>query len=835
MSKITTPKEFFGFTPGDDYELARWDKIVDYFYLLAKESDRIEVKNMGPTTQGYPFLEVTITSPENLAKLDEYKAISMKLADPRGLSQAEIDELVKKGKAVSVQTMSMHSTEVGGTQMSINIAYDLCAKDTDEIKEILDKVIFVFVPCENPDGEIMVCDWYYSSKGTAWEGTNYHSLYHHYVGHDNNRDAFYQNIIESKYVGHILYHEWMPQSYQDHHHMGSYGARIFIAPYKNPLRPYVDPLVWRELNWYGANMAYQLDENGLDGCTSGAQYPSWGHYGFHWISNSHNIPSMLTESASANLASPKYIDPSQLRGDGDNFMPEYEAQTNFPSPWPGGWWRLGDIVARQYMTCYALLDTMARNKDAILKNMAQKALNQTKKGEESEEYAYIIPADQHDKSTVRHYIDLLRGQNIEVKVAKKAFTVGAASYPKGTFVVFLAQPKMGLIKNVMGLTRYPRNIWTITKTGEFTAYDSATDTFNEYMGVEAIPAGQKFDGDFEILEGLEVAYKYAVPKGGKVVLDARENTVYNTVNAFLKAGFKVYRNDDCKWHNFYVEGDEKQIAKILKEAPTEAKAADKKPAHLTEVKALKIGMYKRFYGGNADEGWTRMFFDRNGFEYKTVVDADILGNGLKDIDVLILPSDTPCYMLGEEYLSAEDGPWAGMTINSSKTLPAEYHSGFGIEGIKKIAEWVEKGGRLLAFNQASSICVKYLGVGVKNVVAGKSGTEFNTHGSTLWTDVDITKPLCYGMNPKTLVFHWNGPAFEIVDTYRADNYNMPVLFGEKDILRSGLLVGEKLINKKGAVVTCKKGAGDIVLYAFSPQHRCQVYGTFKLLCNALYK
>ncbi len=818
MKKITTPKEFFGFTPGDDYELARWDKVVEYFYLLEKESDRIQVKNVGPSTLGQPFLEVTITSPENMAELDEYKAISMKLADPRGLSEAEIAELVKKGKTVSLQTMSMHADEVGGTQMSVVLAYDLCSKDDEEVLRILDQTIFVMFPCENPDGQIWYTDWYYKWKGTDYEGTTYPMLYHWYTGHDNNRDAISFNIVETQYVGQAMFHEWMPQSYQDHHHMGRYGARIFIAPYKaSPLRPHVDPLVWRELNWYGANMAYQMDENGLDGVTSGAQYPSWGHYGFHWMTNSHNIPGMLTESASARLATPVYIDPTQLIGDGDNFMPKYEAQTNFPSPWPGGWWRIGDIVARQYTSAYALLDTMARNREQILENMAKKALHQTARGAEDEDFAYIIPADQHDKFEVRNLIKRLRNQNIEVSVAQKPFTVGSATYPAGTFVVFLAQPKFGLIKNLIGKTLYVKNAWTRDpKTGAYTAFDSATDTINEYMNVAAIPAGQPFEGSFKKLEGREVEYKYALPKGGKVVLSAKENSVFMTVNALLKEGFKVYRCDECPWHDFYAEGDEKALAKILKAYPTEARAVEKKPAKLTAVKALKIGMYQRYNTGNADEGWTRLFFDTYGFEYKTLLPEDIK-KGIKGIDVLILPSDTAGYLLGGDYL--KNDPAAASMMRYYGRFAPGYESGFGVEGMNNIKEFVSKGGKLLAFNNSSNVIIDWFDLEVRNVTKGVPNTDFNTHGSTIRSKVDITDPVCYGMNPDTLIFHWNGPSFEISSAIDADKYKMPVRFADHDLLRSGLLVGgDEYMAGKGAVVTCNYGKGDVVLYAFSPQH-----------------
>ena len=830
MRKITTPEEHFGFKPGADYELARWDKIVEYFYLLETQSDRITVTDMGPSTEGNPFLKVIITSPENHQNLEEIRQTSMRLADPRGLSEEEIDALVSRGKAVSVQSMSLHATEVGGTQMAINLAYDLVAGDTEEIHNILDNVVFVMVPCFNPDGQIMVTDWYYQTKGTEYEGSNYPKLYQLYTGHDNNRDAFCQNLAESRYMGQILFHEWMPQSYQDHHHMGSYGARIQIAPYKNPVRPHVDPLVWRELNWYGANMAYQMDENGLDGVSSGAQYPGWGHYGYHWITNSHNIAGMLTESASAKLATPKYIDPTQLKGDGDLVQPAYEQQTNFPSPWPGGWWRLGDIVARQYTAAYALLDTMARNKDAVLKNMARKALNQTKRGAESAEYAYIIPADQHDRGEVRHLIALLRQQNIEVHKAAEPFAAGAAVYPAGTYVVFLGQPKMGVIRNLLGQTRYPDNQWTRDASGAFTAFDSATDTVCEYMNVRAIPAGQKLEGKFEVVTGC--CGTDEILTGDKYVLSAKENSAFKTVNLLMQAGFKVWRIDTCPWHDFYVEGDGEKIREILGKAPTVHRIVDKPYAQMTEVKPLRVAMYQRYYSGNADEGWTRMILENNAFAYKTVMDEDILHH-LDEYDVLILPSDSEGFILGPA--NCPNDPVMQRMMQWVGPQPEEYRSGIGLEGARKIAEFVEKGGRLLAFNKSCDFAIKHLGLGVRNIVAGVPAKQFNTHGSTLHAVVDKTQQVCYGMPDETLVFHWDGPSFEIADMFNADKYRIAVKYADKNVLQSGLLTGESYVAGKGALVTCQKGAGEVVLYGFGPQNRAQTTGTYKLLFNMLYR
>ena len=286
--KITSPETFFGFQLGSDRKIARWDKIVEYFYLLEKQSKKIKVINMGPSTEGNPFLLVIISSPGNIANLDHLKEVNAKISDPRGLSEEEVKELVKEGKAVICQSMSLHATEIGGTQMAPELAYDLLTRTDEETERILNNVIFLMIPCFNPDGQIMVTDWYYKWLGTEYEGCNLPWLYHKYVGHDNNRDAFMTNMVESQYAAKIMYQEWHPQAYQDHHHMGSYGARLYVAPYSEPIHPYADPLIWREHSWYGAHMAYKLEEKGKTGVLNAAQFLAWGHLGFHWIGNYHN-------------------------------------------------------------------------------------------------------------------------------------------------------------------------------------------------------------------------------------------------------------------------------------------------------------------------------------------------------------------------------------------------------------------------------------------------------------------------------------------------------------------------------------------------------------------
>ena len=170
QQKVTSPEEFFSFQLGSDRKIARWDKIIHYFEVLERESSKIKVIDMGPSTMGHPFLLVIISSEENLANLDRLKQVNAKLSDPRGVAETEIKKLIKEGKAIICQSMCLQATEIGGTQMAPELAYDLLTRRDEETYRILENVVFLMIPCFNPDGQIMVTDWYTKWLGTEYEG-----------------------------------------------------------------------------------------------------------------------------------------------------------------------------------------------------------------------------------------------------------------------------------------------------------------------------------------------------------------------------------------------------------------------------------------------------------------------------------------------------------------------------------------------------------------------------------------------------------------------------------------------------------------------------------------
>lgn len=834
QNAITAPEEFFGHQLGADRILARWDRIVEYFELLEEESDRIQVTNMGPSTEGHPFLLVTISSPENLANLDRIAEISRTLSDPRGLPEAEIEAMIGEGKAVVSQSLGLHSTEVAGCQTGPEIAYEFVSRNDEEALRILDETVLLLLPCINPDGQVWVTDWYREWVGTEYEGAGLPWLYHTYAGHDNNRDGDFMNLVESKYIGKILYREWKPQAYVDHHQMGGGGARMYAPPYSDPIRPYADPLMWRELSWYGAHIAYKLEEAGMAGILNAAQYPGWGHFGWHWITPFHNIAGMLTESASVNLATPVYVDPDQLSG-GARQLPEYEAQSNMPNPWPGGWWRLRDIVDQQKIAAWALQDMAARNRETVLRNQYLKSMRQSERGATGSINAYVIPSTQHDPLTTVKMINTLMLSDVEIQIAESQFEAGNRLYKEGSFVVSLAQPKMGLVRNLLGQTFYPDNDWTRARDGSpLRPYDTATHTMAEIMGVQVDPVNGAITGDLRILEE-PIPVAGTVEESTHHVLDGRLNDSFRAANLLLQQGGSVQRltqaSGDLRPGDFIVGSTPSIVAAVARQTGVDFIAVDLPPAEiLDDVSTPRIGMYQRYGGGNMEEGWTRLVFEQFDFPYTSVMDAEIqAGNLSATYDVLVFPHDSWGAITGLPAANGEEREGRGG--RGGKT-PPEYRSGIGTDGVQAVRDFVENGGTVVAMGGATDFAIRALDLGVRNALAGLDSMEFFCPGSTLHVDVDPNNPVAWGMPTHALALFWDSPAFEITarDAY---NYDRVVTYAERNILQSGWLVGEKYLSKRAAVITANVGEGQVVLLGIRAQHRAQTHGGYKLLFNVL--
>ncbi len=839
---MSSPEEFYGFKPGTDRELVRWDKIVEYFRHLDVASDRVKVEEVGKTTKGNPMILAYVSSPENLERLGEIREMSWSLSHPRGLSGEEVDGLVAEGKAVVAMTMSIHASEVGGTQCSSDLAYRLATGEDGLTQRIRENVVLLLFPCANPDGQMMTVDWYNEWLGTEYEGCGLPWLYHEYVGHDNNRDALTLTQVETRIMNRVLLGEWFPQAYVDFHQMGFYGSRFFIPPNSNPVNEVADPMVWTEQKHYGAQMAVRMASEGMSGVEQAAVFPADFMPGFSLVFPWFGICGMFTESASVKVATPVYVHHHQLQPH-PRGRPEYRASVNFNDPWKGGWWRLGDILRGQLSAALATLEVAANNREMILRNMHGKAARSIEKGGAEAPYAFLFPPRQRDPNTAHRLLKTLMEMSVEVHVAESPVDVGGVTYPEGTFVVFAGQTARPFLVSLLSRTLYRDNLWVRSQDGKpMMNYDFATQTLAEFKGVDVVEAAAPPEGSFREVTEIEMPEGVVEESEIGYLLDGRVNDSFRALNLLAKEGIEVHRvyeavdlgEESLPPGAFYVprkRGVESKLREVAEETHLRFHGLEEEPRFSHGlVKPLRIALYQRYWGGNMDEGWTRWLLEQYGFEYTTVRDEEVK-EGLEGFDVFILPSDPPALITGEGVEEWYEKRFKGaLTV---PVLPPEYKTGIGEEGVEKVKGFVEKGGRVLALYESCEFAIEKLGVPVRNTVKDLKPDEFHCPGSTIRVDIDNTHPLGYGMPEKGLILLRGNHAYAVKGGHWNEKYHTVITYPEEDMMQSGWLIGEKHLARKAALIDAKMGDGGVVLYGFAPQMRALTDATFKVFFNAL--
>jgi hypothetical protein len=485
---VPTPRDHFGFDIGEDRSLANWDQLTNYYQDLASASPRVSYESLGETVSGNPFVMLTITSPENHARIDELREIQMKLADPRTISgEAELQRLLDMGKAVVMITHGIHATEVGGSQSAARLAYHMASSNDEKVQEILDNVIFLQIPSLNPDGLQWVANWYNEHVGTEFEAAPMPWLYQFYVGHDNNRDwyAFTQNETIMTVAAQ---NSWHPQIVHDIHQMGATGARIFFPPYIEPWEPNIDPALTTAVNQLGAYMAAEVTSQGKPGVVINAQYDAFTparaymHY--------HGSARILSETASARLATPVTISPSQL-GPGRGFDAS-KRSWNFPDPWEGGEWGLPDITEYQFSGAMALLTNAAKNRRYWLENFHGVTDRAVEKWDEWPD-AWIIPGGQENQTGVKYALRSLVLADVEVHESEGPFTIDGMTFPSGSYVVPMNQPWAGFANSMFEIQHYP-DLREYPGGPPLRPYDVTAHTFGYLFDFETVA----IDGDIGV-------------------------------------------------------------------------------------------------------------------------------------------------------------------------------------------------------------------------------------------------------------------------------------------------------------------------------------------------
>ncbi len=801
-AQITTPEEHLGRPVGADFTLADWEETRTYLVGLGEQSPNVITTQVGTTTEGRDFLISIISSEENLADLESIKANARLLADPRGATQAEIDRAVEDGRVILFVSCAMHSTECAGVQFGLEFAHTLATSQDEPWAGARDRMVTVLY-MTNPDGIDHVTEWYRQTVGTPHEGADLLKLYQYYSGHDNNRDWFMLTQKETRIVSQLLYTEWFPQIYWDVHQQGSNRERLFVPPYRDPLNPNLDPNIITGIDAIGSRALLDLTREGFTGVSSGVSYDMWWNGGNRNVPVRHNIIGILTEAASANLASPIFLPLNRLAS--PTGAAEYGPSNRFPNPWPGGWWRVRDIIDYEMAFGRSLLGTLTREPEFWLRNAVEAAQRTIAAPEEGAPRAWIIPSDNRDPDAVARFIDVLIATGVEIHVTDNEIEADGRAWPAGSIVILREQPYGTHVKDLMEVQRYPQ--------GE-PPYDVAGWTLPYLLGVHRVEVMQAIDAPLRRVHSAHEAVADdfvgdARISEGNDALSSRHSSSWTKLAASL--------SDGDRWH-FLTEGDRAGL--FISDGGT----IDDEEGPVTIDAMPRIGLYAP-WSGSMDEGWMRYVLDAWEIPYVSVRNEMIRAGKLHDfLDVLIIAD------IGGRYIDEGRSPG---------TLPEEFTRGLAPEGAVAVEEFVRTGGTLITFDGSSEWAIELLDLPVLNVTDAPEGRDFSCPGSVL-RGIAADHALTAGLPDSIPLFFSRSAAYRsMTDKERSDagiasaaNAETLMRYAPTRVLLSGWINQPSVIEGHSAWMRIEYGQGRVHLFGFRPQYRGWSQSTFPLIFRA---
>ena len=859
-----TPEQFFGFRIGTDGELARYPKILEYLQHLSRTTTKLKYQELGRTTMGNPYVLATVSSPENLTRLDKLIAINRRLADPRGLAPADAKRLAQEGRAFYFLYATIHSTEVGNTQALNELLHRLVTENSPEVREILDNVVLLVVPSQNPDGQVLVIDHWYKTKGTPFARV-YPDLYHKYVGHDDNRDWFMFTQVETRLAVEKVHTVYKPALTHDMHQQGSGGSRIFVPPYDDPYDPNIHPILAQGMTSVGQAMASALVAEGKTGVETNARYDLWAPARQYMVY--HGQPRILTEIASANLADP-YVNPAGR----DQPLGPQEARWNF-LPYTRGEWRLRQIVDYALTSAFAGISHVAKYRTTWLENFYKVHADWVNRT--NGPFAFVIPASQRDPFETYELLDILRIAEVELHRAKAPFSADGRQYSAGSWVIKLAQPYGAFAKTMLERQKYP-DLRLFPGGPPKAPYDVAGHTLGLLMGVDVDQIEQRFEAELEPVRTLRPAM-VPMPKVPQwaYLIGPESNAAFIAVARLQAAGiaaFRAARQFEAGGRTFaagtWIVPPTQESTRILADVAIAAGlpvSGVDKPVQVDAYQlkpGTRIGLWRG--ANNMPAGWLKWLFEQYGFNHRTIASTDFAADLGSQYDAIVLPDGT-----------TRDTIVRGL---DSRRHDKEWTWAYGVgeAGWKKLGDWVRGGGTLVAIGSAVETARDLLDLPIESVLPETSRRQgsgvtpaplaandgnailrdafssparlaaalrervidpaslFYCPGSLLQNEFNTTHPVAFGMPAAWPVFFESDQAYRLKPGFSTPAEVVSRYPASGPILQSGWLLGDSYLRDQANIVAFRVGNGYVVTMGSQIDFRTQPRATFKLLFNALF-
>lgn len=848
VDELPVPAAYFGFQPGTSRSLIGYTELVIYLQKLDQASPRLQMIEIGRSPQNRPIHALFISAEENIANLETLREINRSLALQPDLSEQERADLVARGRLFLLATLSMHSTEVAPAQAAPLIAHELASTQEPVMLDWLKSVVLMLVPTHNPDGMEMVVNHYRQYKGTPYEGSTMPGLYHKYLGHDNNRDYVTLTQSDTRAISALTSSTWFPQVMVDKHQMGANGPRYFVPPVQDPIAENLDAGLYNWTKIFGAHMVTDMTEAGLTGISQSYSFD------FYWPGPTETctwkgVIGLLTEMARANVASPVYVEPTELRSGGKG-LAEYKKSINMPALWPGGWWRLEDMVEYEVASFHSLLKTAARFRGEILTFRNELCRREVAAGKQQAPFYYLIPPLQHDRGAMADLVNLLFEHGIRIYRLGQNVSLDQRSWEAGTVVIPLAQPFRAFIKEMMEKQSYP--VRRFTPDGEIIKpYDITSWSLPLHMGVTAVALDKPAPALEAAIAEIHAPFSWRVdpPAGARIALwPAESNASFRAAFKAIRSGLTVerlnapWRHDGALYAagSFLItaDGDPAALKRLGADNPLAPVFLTAKPAaSYHPVKIPRIALVENWFH-DMDAGWTRYLFDDLAIPFTLLRPGEIGQTNLAArFDVIIFPDADKTLLMEGKYKTRED--------YRLSDYPPEFNKGMGKAGMEGLMSFLVQGGRIISWGRSADLFMGRLEVAqgkeekeefqlpVANVAESAMKEGLYCPGSLVRTRLVTDHPLTWGMPAEIGVFYRGRPLFTTSIPTRDMDRRVIGWFPEQEQLLSGYIEKEEKLAGMSSMVWLRKGKGELILFAFNPQFRAATPVAYKLLFNSI--
>src|SRR5687767_6265915 len=875
-STVPTPLKILGYVPGTIGKLSYVADINRYFRVVASASPRTKLFSFGMSEEGREMIGLVIADEATIQNLEKYRTDLGKIADPRGVSPAEKERLIREAKPIYWLSGSIHSNETGSPEMLMELAYRLAVDESENSKAIRSKIITIITPVTEVDGRDRMVDADRQARALKLGPGGTPLVYWgKYTAHDNNRDGMVLSQKLSQNVMSAFLH-WKPVVVHDLHESVPF---LYTSTGTGPYNEEYDPIVVDEWNMLAYAEINELTRRGLPGVWTHGFYDGWApNYTLLAVANLHNSIGRFYETYTSRGA-----DCHTVR------LPATSTERRWyrsNPPVNGIKWCIRSNINYQQSGALVALRYVADHRETFLKNYLAKAERMMERGKRSAPYAFVIPRNQKHAAEAADAVNLFRAQGSEVHVATTDFMIstGSSSRPAATdttaraardsarartidapaatvragdWIVRLDQPYSATVRTLLAVQKY--------KVDDPPPYDDTGWTLDALRHIETLKVADStiLTKPMQLLTE-DASVRGAVSGTGTTLIVRHLGDWRSSVLPWRARGAKV----SVARAPFKVAGTDYPPGTYIIENSSTATRDAVVSLGLngvltgTAVTVAKHGIavprvaLMHSWLETQNEGWVRFAFDQMGIPYTYISDQQLKnGKALDRFDVVVFP-----HVSGAVTSLLNGRPMVGPKVPWKKTAATPHlgkwdetddvRPGMGPEGLATLRKFVERGGLLLTSGNSSRLPIE---MGFNTTVSVTPTTRLNARGGIYRAQpVEKGSPILYGYDQPSFPIYFNqAPVMSVTprDTTTEPGTVDPGIMAERERMRakvilryhqtadsllvSGLLAGGDELAGRAAVVDAPVGRGHVVLFGIRPLWRWQSQGSFALALNAI--